>query len=94
MMFRYAEWSESYHDDLQQGILPKPENRRQRVRALVKWLDRASDRAHHKLIERENMIMRMRSEGSPTQRMMEKMQKEQAAKEKAKAGGKAKDKEL
>lgn len=47
----------------------------------MRWLDTASERAAQKINDRENMFARMRAEGSPTQRWMRKMQKEQQDKE-------------
>lgn len=45
----------------------------------MRWLDTASERAAQKINDRENMFARMRAEGSPTQRWMRKMQKEEEA---------------
>ena len=79
MFFHHNEWSESYHDDMQTGKVPKPQSRATRVAAIVSWLDAASTRGGDKLAEREMMINRLRSEKSPSQRMRE-MMDEQAKK--------------
>lgn len=73
LFYHKGEWSESYHDDLQQDIVPKPESRRQRVKTIVAWLDQAHKRGRDKLHEREMMLNRLSSVESPSQRMMREM---------------------
>ena len=76
MFYHGGEWSESYHDDIQVGKVAKPSTRGERVETLLRWLDRASEQAGDKIFEREQMFARYRAEGSPSQKMMRKMQKE------------------
>ena len=83
LMFLHAgEWSESYHDDIQQKKVPKPSNRRQRVASVIRWLDAAAPRAQTTLIDRSNMMARMQAEGSPMQRYMRQQAKENEKKQK------------
>ena len=71
MFYHHGEWSESFHDDVQTGKVPKPSTRSERVAAVLRWLDRAAPEAAGKILHRENEFARMRAEGdSPTQRMM------------------------
>jgi len=86
LFYHGHEWSESFHDDIQTGKVSKPTTRRQRVNAVLRWLDQAAPSAEQKLFDRENYFARMRAEGSPTQRMMREMEKKVAkeAKEKEK----------
>lgn len=145
LFFHKGEWSESFHDEIQLGEHPSPASRRQRVKAMVRWIDRAAPRAATKLHDRgtqaagsnpraagashggrprrfrlslslpaspsalprpsagracrraaarrrapprcaEMMMMNMKHEESPTQRMMREMH-EKAEKEKKAAGG-------
>ena len=80
MFFHKGEWSESYHDDIQTKEVPKPEGRRQRVAAIVKWLDVADRRGRAKLDERQEMLDRLRYEEGPSQVYRRKMMEEQAKK--------------
>ena len=90
MFFHKGEWSESYHDDLQQGFIPKPKDRQQRVKAIVKWLDAADARGADKIFEREQKISEMNSMLPPSKRMMrEAIKKAEEEKKKRDAGKKA-----
>lgn len=80
-----GEWSESYHDDIQQDKVPRPKTRTERVDSVLRWLDKAAPGAPDKLREREMMLNRMREQGSPTQRYMEEMRKKEESKGKKKA---------
>jgi hypothetical protein len=82
LFYHQKEWSESYHDDLQQGKHPKPTTRRQRVRTMLRWLDQAAVQAADKLEARRNWIEDMRFRESPTQQYMRKMMEEQQKKQK------------
>ena len=84
MFFRYGQWSESYHDDVQTGKVPKPTGRKERVRALVKWLDTAASRAEDTIMKRESRLAEMRAMGSPSQQMRKQMDKRMAEEEKQK----------
>jgi len=86
LFYHDSEWSESYHDDIQQDKVARPTTRSERVAAVLKWLDQAAPSARDKLREREDMLNRLRGEGSPTQRYM-KMMQEKAAKEEAEKEG-------
>jgi hypothetical protein len=66
MFFHRGEWSESYHDDLQQGFVPKPSGSRARAKAIVAWLDKAHQRGGDRIQERERKLASMES---PTQIM-------------------------
>ena len=87
IFYHKGEWSESYHDDVQQGKVPKPTTRKQRVAAIISWLDKAHARGNTRIVERANRIAEMDAMGSPTQRMMEQMRKEAEKK----GAGKPKD---
>ena len=94
MFFHNGEWSESYHDEIHTGARPKAESRRQRVKAIVRWLDAAKKRGKDKLREREEMIQSFHQHGSPIQRMQRAAEKERRAKEaKERAEGKEGPKE-
>ena len=75
IFFHRGEWSESYHDDLQQGKVPKPESRHQRVKHIISWLDKAAARAQKRIRERESMLA---SASSPLDRMKAEYGEEEA----------------